>query len=166
MPQTTGWCRLVPSRYPDHCWLRGNEYLWNLKKCNTFHTGKCIWKWIWRQFYLDLNVLNDYTMINIPHLKYHLPQEIKEWHGLWKTLLSNLTWLPISTWMYFGSPNASATANVLPLQIQYFSKPGDTFLVLPGRRNATACPAWRRLGLPCAALPGQARRTQTHALGR
>ena len=47
-----------------------------------------------------------------------------------------------------------------------FSKPGDTFLVLPGRRNATACPAWRRLGLPCAALPGQARRTQTHALGR
>ena len=50
--------------------------------------------------------------------------------------------------------------------IQYFSKPGDTFLVLPGRRNATACPAWRRLGLPCAALPGQARRTQTHALGR
>ena len=52
------------------------------------------------------------------------------------------------------------------LQVQYFSKPGDTFLVLPGRRNATACPAWRRLGLPCAALPGQARRAQTHALGR
>ena len=51
-------------------------------------------------------------------------------------------------------------------QLQYFSKPGDTFLVFPGRRNATACPAWRRLGLPCAALPGQARRTQTHALGR
>ena len=50
--------------------------------------------------------------------------------------------------------------------IQYFSKPGDTFLVLPRRRNATACPAWRRLGLPCAALPGQARRTHTHALGR
>ena len=41
--------------------------------------------------------------------------------------------------------------------LQYFSKPGDTFLVLPGRRNATACLAWRRLGLPCAALPGQAR---------
>ena len=52
------------------------------------------------------------------------------------------------------------------LIVQYFSKPGDTFLVLPGRRNATACPAWRRLGLPCAALPGQARRTQTHVLGR
>ena len=51
-------------------------------------------------------------------------------------------------------------------ELQYFSKPGDTFLVLPGRRNATACPAWRRLGLPCAALPGQARRSQTHALGR
>ena len=50
--------------------------------------------------------------------------------------------------------------------LQYFSKPGDTFLVLPGRRNATACPAWRRLGLPCAALPGQTRRTQTHTLGR
>ena len=50
--------------------------------------------------------------------------------------------------------------------VQYFSKPGDTFLVLPRRRNATACPAWRRLGLPCAALPGQARRTHTHALGR
>ena len=53
-----------------------------------------------------------------------------------------------------------------PLPTQYFSKPGDTFLVLPGRRNATACLALRRLGLPCAALPGQARRTQTHALGR
>ena len=44
-------------------------------------------------------------------------------------------------------------------KVQYFSKPGDTFLVLPGRRNATARLAWRRLGLSCAALPGQARRT-------
>ena len=56
--------------------------------------------------------------------------------------------------------------NCILHHIQYFSKPEDTFLVLPGRRNATACPAWRRLGLPCAALPGQARRTQTRALGR
>ena len=50
--------------------------------------------------------------------------------------------------------------------IQYFSKPGDTLLVLPGRRNATAFLAWRCLGLPCRALSGQAGRTQTHALGR
>ena len=50
-------------------------------------------------------------------------------------------------------------------QMQYFSKPGDTFAVLPNRRNPTACPARSRLGN--RPNPGKRRRdTSRHGNAR